>query len=188
MIIAKPFDIDLLEKDLILEGHIGQFTKYSLSYASPNFPGENIGFIDCGTDRADFLNCVNWLNENNLAALMSYDEYGTKKISTPYHINSKLCVGFEGLYSKSEEFLKSLSEVEKTVDNFFDPDILWSIEESLTISDSLIFMDNLGKFTFLNKLNVFMENGINYCKFSRTYRGFNNQNQQNMMFDGYCEC
>ncbi len=182
MIIAKPFDVRLLEKDLVREGSIGKDAKYSLSYSSPNFPDENIGFIDCKGDRADFLNCVNWLNENNLAALICYDEYGIKKVLTPEHITPKLSVAYEGLYMKAPELLESLKDVKKTVDNLFDSDILWPIEESLKYDDSLIFMDNLGNFTYLNKRNVFTSNGINYCRYCRN-GFFGGQNQQNMNFD-----
>ena len=180
MIITKPSNIELLKHDFNEIVVKNTHSKYSLSYASPNYPNENVGFVDCKENYLHFIDCIEWLNEQKMSALIQFDEYGIKKLSLPYHITPKLAVTYEGIYQKAEDFLKSLSHLEKEVDDWLKDDtIKWLIDECLKYDDCLVFMNAAGDFTYFNDTtqNFLIKNGISYIK----HRFFGYQTVENFM-------
>ncbi len=175
MIIVKKPWYELSFEDIVFNEKAIENNEYifNVAYTNEYNPtDEPIGHIECESKKDYFKEIIEWLNKEKYAALIWGYNKSYRRAEMPFFVDkeNKLCFAYEGYLAITPS---TCSEYLSKIRDFINPnlkkldiltkEIVWVLEEALTMKDAMVFMDNCGNFKYIRHYNKYEYKNIVYC-------------------------
>jgi len=181
MIISKPADCQLTFEDINDNYKIKDYHNIAITYCS--LPYENykdfelndkidsgaivlepLAFVDIGNDLEIFKSWLDFLNEQNHAALIYVSAHSLYNKQPIFFDEKKYALCFEGYEDeKTEDILDKFEELAKVIDNPTSKFAEYILDESADWKDTMAILDNRADIYHINTHYRYLDNGITYC-------------------------